>query len=31
MKLVDHYMLISGHVTRAWLSAMLRAVGRRVG
>jgi transcriptional regulator with XRE-family HTH domain len=31
MKLVDHYMLISGHVTRARLCAMLRAVGRRVG
>ena len=31
MKLVYHYMLISGHVISARLSAMLRAVGRRVG
>jgi transcriptional regulator with XRE-family HTH domain len=31
MELVDHYMLIPRQITRARLSAMLRAVGRWVG
>ena len=30
-ELVDHYMMISRQVTRARLSAMLRAVGRWIG
>ncbi len=31
LELVDHYMLIPSQITRARLSAMLRAVGRWVG
>ena len=30
-ELVDHYMMIPRQVTRARLSAMLRAVGRWIG